>query len=218
MKKLVLAIASGVLAITAIAQDSVTSENIVGFHEMTLVRGYQIISTPFIVGNSTLTDVFEDNLPAGSKIYLWDPSVQNYHISKYIKNFAGEGWSDVSLNIAQPVSYWIDVPSNLVNKVSGNVNSANSVVCTIVPGFQMLSYSYPVERKISELNLTPAKDDQIFKPYFTNEGTIDYEVARYIKNFAGEYWSKDFVIGIGEGFWYNSTADSNTVWKIDKPF
>ena len=218
MKKLLVPLIAGVvLAITAVAENtSVTSKNTVGFAKKTYSSGLHLVSTPLDTGDDTPSSVFGDSFPLNSKIYVYDVST-GYRISEYRKPFMQpESWSS-SVDIGQFVGYWIDVPqgSGVDCVVSGSVNLADSVTNRIVEGFQLLSYPYPVEKTVKNLGFSPSLGDEIYK-YDGN--SMMYSVSKYAFAFPlGNAWSADFVIAVGEGFWYSSKAMDGKDWVVEAP-
>ena len=210
MKKLVMTGAVLVCAASVALAQTVTSANMVGYNKGENTS-FQILGTQFDTGDSTPAGVFGDQLPLGSKVYTFDGS---YQISTYTEGFFGAPnfWS-VESDIGGGVGYWLAVPEGThTSIVSGEVPLDDSITNSIVAGFQMMSYPYPVERNVTQLGLAPQIGDKIYK--FTDA----YEISTYTKGFFGapDFWSSDFLLGVGEGFWYDSGVD--TSWVVTRPF
>ncbi len=55
---------------------------------------------------------------------------------------------------------------------------------------------------------------------FVFDTDIGYFITTYEEDFLGQRaWSiPNLVVGVGEGFWYNNTSDSDLTWIVNKPY
>ena len=210
MKKLVMTVAVLACAASVALAQTVTSANMVGYNKGDNT-GFQILGTQFDTGDNTPEGVFGAQLPLGSKVYVFDGT---YQISTYTAGFFGapDFW-DSALDIGQSTGYWVEVPAGtFVSITSGEVYLEDSVTNNISTGFQLMSYPYPVERSVTQLGVAPTIGDKVYK--FT--GT--YEISTYTAGFFGapDFWDNDFLLEVGEGFWYESVVDAT--WVATRPF
>lgn len=211
MKKLIMTVAVLGCAASIASAQTVTSVNIVGYNKAENATGFQILGTQFDTGDNTPAGVFGETLPVGSKIYVFNGA---YDSSLFDEDFLGnKAWSK-SLDLGQSVGYWVEIPSGTyTNIISGDVDLGDAVTNSVVSGFQLLSYPYPVERTVSQLGFTPTVGDKIYK--FDNAS--GYDSSLYDEDFLGnKAWSKELVFSVGEGFWYETVVATN--WIAVKPF
>jgi hypothetical protein len=217
MKKLVLITAVIACAAMVMAQ-TVTSQNIVGYSKGANT-GLELGSAQFFVGTgNTVTEIFGDQLPVGSKIYKYDP------VSGYVGNIAtyssvflgGTAWSP-ELSIAPGEAYWVETAGAAPSITAGEVPLDDSVTNNIVPGLQLLSYPYPVQVSISQMEFTPTVGDKIYKydPVTGYVGNISTFSTVFL---GGTAWSTDITFDVGDGFWYESAAGGTVQWIVNRPF
>lgn len=215
MKKIVMTAVALASAATMV-QAQVTSANIVGYSKVVNQSGIQIMSVQFDSGDSTLTGIFGDTLPEGSKVYKYVNGTYDGNIATYGPVFmVGNTWTP-DLTIEQGSSFWVETSATVTNIISGEVDLSAAVTNNIVPGLQMLSFPYPVERTIDQLGITPTEGDKIYK--FV-DGSYDGNISTYGEVFLSGYaWKPSLTFGVGEGFWYQSNAVTTNEWVAEKPF
>lgn len=211
MKKII-ATAAFVAAAAAVTAQTVTSANIVGYNKATTEAGFLIKANQFSTTNQTPEGVFGSSLPVGSKIYTFDGSA--YSISTYTAGFFGapDYWNN-ALDLGQGVGFWVETAGVEEPIVSGEVYMDDSVTNSIAVGFQLISYPYPVERTVKTLGFTPEIGDKVYK--FSGGS---YQISTYTAGFFGapDDWNNDFILEVGEGFWYEAVAATN--WVVNRPF
>ena len=118
------AVMLGVSAWQAPAQ--VHSLNVVGYYNVTLVRGWNLLANQLIQGNFNANHVLPLGPPDGSLLYRFDPATQNYYdAGTYI---AGLGWyplsgntNDSVLNLLPGESFFIWTPETWIATFVGGV-------------------------------------------------------------------------------------------------
>lgn len=222
MKKTLLIAAAALISASAFAATNVVSSaNIVGYNkEITAENGLKISALQFDTGTSnTPTSVYGDNLPKGSKMFLWNGS--GYEIASYTDVFVAfvgnvTKW-DANPEFFIGDGYWIDSAGVSTSVLSGNVILSDSVTNGLIEGVNLVSYPYPVDRVITNLGFTPNKGDKIF--IWNGTG---YDIASYTDVFVAfqgnvTKWDNETnSISVGQGFWYESV--SNSTWIANKPF
>lgn len=217
MKKII-ATTALVAAAAAVTAQTVTSANIVGYNKLDN-SALELTSAQFYVGEAnSIDDVFGDQLPVGSKVYKYTPgSGYGGNISTFSSVFlGGTAWS-VDLELVPGEAFWVETPSAAPSITAGEVPMESSVTNNIVPGLQLMSYPYPVEVSISDMNLTPTVGDKIYKydPVNGYGGNISTFSSVFL---GGTAWNVDLVFGVGEGFWYESAAAGTVEWVEARPF
>jgi hypothetical protein len=174
------------------------------------------VATQLDTGDNTPEGIFGSTLPLGSIIYAFVDGSYAGNSATYENVFmVGDQWSQ-SLDLGQGVSYWVQSSVPVVNIISGEVDLSDAVTNSIVPGLQLISYPYPVQRNLSQLNITPSLGDIVYK--YVN-GSYSGNSATYENVFmVGDQWSQDLSLGVGEGFWYQSVSATTNAWIETRPF
>jgi len=215
------AVAAG--AVTAMAQSNVYSLNVVGYINVPLVEGFNLVANQLDVDgtgtNNTIVGVLSNSLPAGASVYTWGGA--SYNFASYVKNKAGTAtnWSGSftsSLNPGQAA--WIAIPSGAFGGTTqsvttvGNVLQGSLVNPYLAPagGYNFLSSMTPVAGGLqAALKYPAAAGDGV---YLWNGTT--YNFSSYVKNKAGTAtnWSpSEPIVGVAQGFWLNTFAGQ--VWS-----
>ena len=141
------ALAAGVIS----TQAQVYSQNVVGYYNLNLVAGYNMVANQFTVGNSNgLNEIFP-SIPDSTFVYQWNGS--GYTITIYDtgggSTAPAQSWymGDYSTPTNQPVlvpglGAFLLLPSAVTNTVVGTVVSSN--VNNLVSGYNLVGSSLPV--------------------------------------------------------------------------
>ena len=163
--------------------------------------------------------MYGDELPSGSKIYKWTD--EGYLSSTYGDVFVpGTGvvtkWdSDLDLNSGE--GYWIYTPSSVDAYLSGDVPLDDSITNSIVEGYQICSYPYPVDRVVTNLGFTPSSGDKIYVWDGSGYGSSTYgDVFVPGSGVVTKWDNEDLQVGVGQGFWYYSTVAVE--WVVERPY
>jgi len=204
------------LASIASAQEVVTLGTF-GFVKNAHTNTYHISGMQFDNSPSNTPEiVYGDSLPLGSKIYAWNGS--GYDISEYNEfweppNIVTKWSSDPELGNGE--GYWVEVPVSTNTVLSGDVPMDDAITNSIVAGFQICSYPYPVDRVVTNLGFTPALGDKIYvwngSTYTFSEYNEFWEPPNVVTK-----WNNVLTITAGVGFWYESSANTN--WIVERPF
>jgi hypothetical protein len=148
-KTLAICTAAAAFAAISFAEESVSSDNIVGYNTINLVEGeYNLVSTAFLSTNSTIEGLFAD-LPSGSAVLLWDKIKQSY-ISV---NKTRGGWDAGATNvIARGSGVFVQVPSGQGNQevvISGDVPNDGTYTNYTSEGYTLVSYPYTTDTVFS---------------------------------------------------------------------
>ena len=242
MKKVLLLTLAGVMSASlAFGQTQVLSRNAVGYVKVDVLSNNLALCTlNFNAFDNHIGVVFTNQLTGGAtflasdQIIKWDVTNKAYII--YWKNTAGlwrrSGVTGGTTDTIEPgESFWIknNHGSNQTVYLMGEVPdtlTAPTQELTIVTNLSMVSYGYPTEIAITNLNMPDAKGgatflaaDNIIKWNATGKTYITYWKSSSLGN-----WRKSGVSGLttdtiqpGEGFWYKRLSN-NFIWVESKPY
>ena len=220
MKRLVLAVivAAAALALFCYAQtNQVLSRNAVGYVKVTCPRGGLVLVRMDFesLDGSDLhaEDVFGDQLPLGTSIYAYDPSIPGY-VSDSRNPF---GWS-TNIVFGRGMGFWIKVPGTAASNeyevyMLGEVPdrfSAPTSTTDIASGLTLVGYMYPSE--IYWTNTTLAKNAALGDTLYYWDG------SNYVANSLNPFgWGDpNLVITPGMAFWFKTGSATN--WVESKPY
>jgi hypothetical protein len=218
-KTVLLSALLGALGSVSVHAQNVYSLNAVGYINVTLSPGYNIVACPLYVldGNgvvdNTITNLLGPNTNGQYKkwqIYGWNGA--------YIQDSGtAGGWAGGGTQTINPgQAVWIENPSNITTTVTfvGTVPTG-PLTNAIYPGFNLISSVVPASGDMltnSIMLLTnsapPTKKDQI---YTYNPVTSTY--AQFSASGNPASWSSDPILpNVGAGFWYQSASTSTNYW------
>jgi hypothetical protein len=213
------------------AQTNVYSMNAVGYVNVTVLPGFNMIACPLQTGNNTLGSLIPNtNLNAaqtagiveGAQVYKWTGTTYQTDVAETAE-FIGDGWAKggtITMNPGEAIWFKNPSPNNLTFTFIGTVPQGS--LCTPVAGpgaFSMISSQVPQAGDLmSNLNLTNLNNgDQIyiFNPsnqMYLRTWTVDLAngASGYVLNgfpvFGGS--QGDPFLSVGQGFWYRTASTS----------
>jgi len=199
-------LAAGVAS--SMAQSNVYSLNIVGYVNLQLTNGFNLISNPLDLDgtgtNNTLTTVFGTNLPSGSQVYKF--SGGGYNTSDgYI---SGVGWlagGTLSMNPGEGAS--VSVPSSATVTIVGQVLQGSPTPTTnkYSAGFSILSSQAPLAGGIQTvLGFSPQSGDQL---YFWDNPSQSFATSAGYLNGVG-WLPSEPSLAVGQAFFLSTGAAS----------
>jgi hypothetical protein len=226
-KTMLLSALLGALGSVSVHAQNVYSLNAVGYINVTLSPGFNIVACPLWAtdGNgaidNTITNLFGPNTNGQYKkwqIYNWNPTAVP---PTFVQESGGaNGWANGGTNTVNPgQAVWIQNPSNITTTVTfvGTVPTG-SVTNPVFPGYNLISSIVPASgdmltNSIMLLtnSLTPTKKDQIYtwNPLASN-------FVQYSAGGSPVSWSVDPVLpSVGAGFWYESQSTATNSWVED---
>lgn len=242
MKKLLLM----VLAVTmvsslAFGQTQVLSRNAVGYVKVDAwSNGFTFASVPFNAFSNTVPGVMGSQLVGNNspgfadQLMKWSPSNQQY--ITYYKRASGEwrkvGETNATTDTLSPGEAFFIRNRRSTNQtvyLMGEVPDSRSAITTTVfglPGFQMVSYSYPVEMSITNLtlfstaikNASPGFADQIIKWDPVSQAYIKYYARSTGWRKVGETNTTSDTLAPSEGFFYLRRGLTSFTWTENKPY
>lgn len=237
-----LALAFGVAGITpAFAQDTIYSLNVLGFQKHEIPNGsFAMVANPFDREGNELNTVLDGQMTGSGfvgiadKVFIWDPVTSSY--ITVFKNGDGD-WvyatnrtqlADIPLNPG--LGFWLENSqaegSTQTLVTVGNVISATNQSISVLPGFQILSYSYSAEVGLNQCGLTNGFGAPFFgtadKIYAFDTQSQTYDTY-FLKDDKKWYSAQDMlnpaVVNLhpGQAFWYEHKG-TGYEWIETKPY
>jgi len=174
----------------------VVESNVTKTFEIPLVVGWNLISIPMEIDNSSINAVFPD-ANDGDMIYAYGSGV--WYISTYYSDYGV--WDGDVMTIQPDKGYWYIANSAYTAIITGREAGPRSV--PINTGWNLIGYT-----RLSEANLT----DLITEEDGCSDGDMIYAYGNgvwYISTYYGDYgvWDGDItVMEPGKGYWYLAKA------------
>jgi hypothetical protein len=225
---------AGIGSVSVMAQTNVYSLNAVGYINVTLAPGFNMISCPLITSpDNTVGTILNNGTGSltGSSVFFWYPSVGAYSEdnARAIGTSKGQtsntnGWFDGGTNVAAPgVGFWFNnaASSNVTVTFVGAVPTG-PITNTLVPGFNMVGSVVPMSGDLASNSISALTNFNVGDTVFTyNTATSAYveysSVSATSKagghGYDGEWTSAgDPVIpNVAQGFWYDAVSTVNWV-------
>lgn len=205
MKTKVLLIGAALgLAVATASADAVYSSNVVGYVNVDIVAGWNMIANPLDSGNNMLSALITD-APLGTAAYKYANGGYTISFFDYDEDEEANLWSkDFSLNPGEGV--FINAPEAFAITFVGEVKAgAHSV--ELPAGWNMVASPTPVAGDLDEIGLTAAValGDAVYK--YANGGyTISF--YDYDEDEEMNMWSKTINVGVGEAFFVKKAEAS----------
>jgi hypothetical protein len=233
-KTLLLSALLGAIGSVAVqAQTNVYSLNAVGYINVTVYPGFNIISCPLIGSPDNTVGTLMNNGDGhltGSTVYFYSPAT-GYSIDNALSRTTkpsttnANGWNNNGTNVLAPgVACWFQnaFTTNLTLTFVGTVPSG-SLTNTLVSGFNLVSSILPTSGDLASNTLTTLTNYNIGDTVYTFTPTPSATYTVYQsgsgKGFGEGYngnWNANGdpqLPSVGGGFWYqNNTASSTVNW------
>ena len=205
------------LAATVISsQADVYSQNIVGYVNVPLSPGYNLIANPLDdgAGNQLTNLLASANLANKSSVQTWAGTVYNTAV---IKNSLGWGGN---ATLAPGSGFFVKNSSTLTtNTFSGSVvgASGSSVTNVLSAGYNLVGSMIPFAGELTtdtNLNLVGTALANKSQLQSWNAGSQSFNTA-VIKNSLG--WGATFPVVVGQGFFIKSANTTSTNWIQTAP-
>jgi hypothetical protein len=178
---------------TSMAQSNVYSLNVVGYVNVPLSTGFNLIANPLNNTNNSLSTLIP-NAGFGDTVYTYNPSAGTFTSSLYLGS-----WSpDLVINPGE--GFWYGANAAMTNTFVGEVMQG-SLTNPIPAGFSIKASQVPQADTLGNLNFPAGFGDTA---YFYRNGA--YVSSLYLGS-----WSPDLTVGVGEGFWIGANAAANWV-------
>lgn len=214
------AAAFAVGALSSATAQNVYSVNVVGYVNVPIAHGFQILGNPLSATDNTVNGLLTGGSNTayvgpweGATIYTWSGTgFLADHLDSY-----GAGWANPSLSLPPGAGFFVSNP---------NPPFTNTFVGTVVQGgatnvianhFSLQSSTWPVGTNVVQLGLNAGSGDTIYT--WGGSGFLTYHLDSY-----GAGWgspplpapqanvSNGPVIGIAQGFFYNNVQGAAFNW------
>jgi hypothetical protein len=202
------------------AQSNVYSLNVVGYVNLTLTNGFQMVANQLDFDgtgtNNTLTTVFGTSLPSLSKVYAYTANSATFSVATYN---AGNGtWvgNTAAANAAlQPGGgLFLSIPASatapIVTTTVGTVLQG-SLSTPYIAGFNIISSQTPLAGGAGSLGLTN-NASSLDAVYQFNAATQGYGSKHTYNAGNGTWLGGEPQFAVGEAFWYN--AKNAGSWSV----
>ena len=188
------ALAAG--ALTSMAQGNVYSLNIVGYVNVPLATGYNLIANPLDNGTNDLNSLFP-NATLGDTVYTFNGTTFNSAV--FISS-----WSPDPV-LPPGVGFFYQASGPATNTFVGNVLTGN-LTNHVAAGYSIVASQVPQADTLENLNYPGQIGDTA---YYWNNGS--YSSSVFIST-----WSPDTIVGVGQGFFINASSPE-TWWRVFNP-
>jgi len=205
-KTLLLAAALSAAGIAAsMAQSNVYSLNVVGYVNINLAAGFNLIANPLdLDGNGTnnnVNTVFSNSLPVGSTVYAFSGGAYANPAAGYTKTGWGGGVAAANAALQPGGGVFVQVPTATTVTVVGNVLQG-AVNNPYVAGFNIRSSKVPQAGLLqTDLLYQPVIGDLVYK--FNSAAQTYFATSGFTKSGWGPSQPN---IGVGEAFFLSSAA------------
>ena len=204
--KLLLITAAIGAASTLALNAQVYSVNAVGYINLDLKDGINLVANQLDNGNgNTVADIL-DGVPGGTIVYKFQAD-GSYAINTYDADFTE--WTDPTMTLDPGVGFWVSVPTSTTVTLVGEVPQG-TLVNPIKAGLNLVSSIVPQAGKlVADLAYPVAGGDVVYQWDATHSA---YVISSYDADF-GEWSPSEPAIAVGEGFWVSAAADVD--WTRD---
>lgn len=221
---------------------SVHSQNIVGAMRLVLPPGLSMISTPFqAVGSDaetptpqTIDEILGSDLPEQMQAFIYNADQSSYRNFVFFSGVWRDGQTfQPAGNTPVPRGQGLWVLNVLQEPISlgitGEVPTRQMEVIPVIPGIQMVSFSFPATVDEFAAGLEPANGDQIFTfgldqtykgfVYWAGQwrNNQTFQAANPFPN-PDDETSMEWNLRPGTSFWYESTASTQAEWVQLRPY
>jgi hypothetical protein len=200
-KTLYLSALLGAVSIATSVAQTVYSVNAVGYVNVTLVPGFNLVANPLVAETNTVAVLFND-MPNSTVVYKFDAATQAY-VSN-IKNFGR--WTDTAMTLLPGEGAFVKNPriTNIVITFVGEVMQGN-LTNALPAGYALVSSMVPQEDKVTTLGYPPAAQDTLYLWDVAGQAYLSY-----IYNF-GRWTPSEPTIKVAEAFFAKKKAAANWV-------
>jgi hypothetical protein len=176
---------------SSMAQSNVYSLNVVGYVNVPMTTGFNLIANPLNNTNNSLSTLFPT---AG-----FGDTVFRYAGGTFVSSLYLGSWSpDLVLNPGE--GFWYGANAALTNTFVGEVMQG-SLTNPVPLGFSIKSSQVPQADTLSNLGFPAGFGDTVFY----------YRSGAFVSSLYLGSWSPDLTVGVGEGFWVGTSAAANWV-------
>jgi hypothetical protein len=204
-----------------VAQTNVYSLNAVGYINVTLAPGFNMIACQLQTGTNTVASLLNDasGIYDGCVVYQWNSSTSRYaeDVGDSQGSSYANGWDNngtITMNPGQAMWFNNEVGSNLVVTFVGTVPQGTNTV-NFVPGFNMVSSPVPFSGDVvTNMGFTNYSDNSV--AYVWNNPAPGHPTgvySEYVTDIQGgdegymsQWDTPDPTVNVGQGFWFNAST------------
>jgi hypothetical protein len=202
MRTKTLLITAAIGAAAAVAtQAQVYSVNAVGYINLQINAGFNIVANQLDAGDNTVANILA-GVPGGTTVYTFGPG--GYTINAYDADF--EEWEDATMELTPGMGFWVKSPEDLTVTLVGEVPQG-TLTLPLVAGFNLVSSIVPQAGLISaDLGMPVEGGDTVY----TFDTAGGYTIFAYDADF--EEWDpSEPMIEVGQGFWVKAASTKDWV-------
>ncbi|MCP5522847.1 MAG: hypothetical protein H7A46_15015 [Verrucomicrobiales bacterium] len=198
MRTKTLLITAAIGAAAAVAtQAQVYSVNAVGYINLTINQGFNIVANQLDAGDNTVASLLA-GVPGGTTVYTFDTAA-GYTINSYDADF--EEWTDAAMELTPGMGFWVKAPSAITVTLVGEVPQG-SLSLPLNAGFNLVSSIVPQAGLVStDLGMPVEGGDTVY----TFDTAAGYSIFAYDADFE-EWTPSEPSVAVGQGFWVKSAS------------
>lgn len=214
---------AGMIAGVALAADTVTSVNAVGFSKITIEEGKMyLVATAFedIDGQDLkAADVFGTQLPGGTTIFAYNPATQTYDIDQFNPLF--QQWT-ANITFRGGMGFWIKPGAGGAGiqtydvVLKGQVPMATATESFTDSGLTLLGYPYTSSVLWTNTPWAQGATSTSDKLHVYNPDTGSYATYQYNPLFQSWGSGNNVVLTMNQGFWYQTSSSRTNL--ISRPY
>jgi len=203
-KTLYLAALLGAVSIATSVAQTVYSVNAVGYVNVNLLTGFNLVANPLVAETNTVAVLF-DAAPKGTIVYKYDSAAVNYVSAT--KNKITGTWNNTTMTLVPGEGAFVKVPSDCTITFVGEVMQG-SLTNTLPGGFSIASSQVPQADNLDNLGFPKDKGDIVYRWEFTgtNGAYKSYAVNKVTGNWPA---SGAPTVGVAEAFFVKKNALMN---------
>lgn len=197
-----------------VASAQVYSQNVVGYYQLTLTNGFQMVANQLDLDgtgtNNTVETVFGTNGWANlTKIFAFDVGTAQYATVTFFNGvWSGAGKSKVNTALSTGQGVFMQIPASgspVTVTIVGNVMQGTLVTPINTAGFAIVSSPVPQGGNLATDfgTLTAVNLDKIYRLKADQSG---YDTSTY---FNGNWSGATPTVSVGQAFWYKGQAGSS---------
>jgi hypothetical protein len=177
---------------------TVYSVNAVGYVNMTMEPGFQMVANPLMAEDNTVAALFAD-APDNTQIFLYDAASSSYSVNT--KLFGT--WSDTTSELMPGQGAFVLATEEFTTTFVGDVPQGD-LTQTVPAGFSIQASQVPQAGLLqTDLGFPAADNDQVFRYDNASGGYTVYTVL------FGSWGPEEPTVNVGESIFVNKTADSS---------
>jgi hypothetical protein len=207
-------------ALSSMAQSNVYSLNVVGYINLSLTNGFQLIANQLDLDgtgtNNTLASVFSTNLPNLTKVYDYNSASAVFNgVATYLSSSGS--WigdtADANKAVNPGSGIFLSIPATATAPTITTVGTVlqGTLTTPYVAGFNLVSSQVPIAAGAGALGLTN-NISNLDVVYQFDAATQLYGAKHTYLTSSGSWLGGEPQIAIGEAFWYDAKNPGN--WTV----